>query len=149
MAGVALATVLAQGFVAFARSTTGQAARCRRSTCRANLPRVGGDDGVRLGDIPGKARVSRRVTRPTVRASETWGLVTIDRNGGRGKATLRLTDSGRTARSAGERGLRRTDDACRKRCGQHTTALRDGLEALVSRLDQFMETSWGLEAGRA
>jgi hypothetical protein len=100
----------------------------------ANLLRVVADDTVRLGDLHQRARLSRRTTGPLVAEGERAGLLSVDRSGGRGTATARLTPSGLSALAAGRAGLERTEAVWHERLGEPVARLRRDLESLVGRL---------------
>ena len=136
----ALPVLLARTFVGFAREYEAGERPPPLQTWSNLLRPLAGDDPVSLRDLPALARLSRRQVGPSVIAGERWGLITVDRSGGRGRATARLSAHGADAHARGTGALARADAVWLDRFGDVVAPLRTALEALVTQLD--LEFPW-------
>jgi hypothetical protein len=132
--------LLARTFVGFAREYEA-GDRPPPLPVWSNLLRpLAGEGPVPVRDLPALACLSRRQVGPAVTAGERWGLLTVDRGGGRGRATARLSAHGADAHARGVRALERADAVWVDRVGDAVAPLGAALEALVGRLD--LELPW-------
>lgn len=137
---MALSGLLARTFVGLAREYESAGDGPPLQIWSNQLRPLVADAPVPLRDLPARARLSRRQTGPAVTAGERWGLLVVDRSGGRGRATARLSERGLAAHDSGLAALERTESAWRDRLGDLAEQLRADLVAVVTRLD--LELPW-------
>lgn len=143
---LAVPGLLARTFVGLAREYEGGTHPPPLHIWSNLLRPLAGDDAVPLRDLPSLARLSRRQAGPSVTAGERWGLLTVDRSGGRGRATARLSERGAFAHASGVAALERANAVWQDRFGDVTAQLRAALETIAAQLDlefPWFPTSYG------
>lgn len=92
-----------------------------------------GEDGLRLGELARRARLSKQAITGLVKLCEQDGLVVRERDPEDGRAfRLRLSDRGRRFRSVAEAVLRELDEELVRSLGSHDhEALKAALEGVM------------------